>query len=41
LTDAYDVRDVLARSVPPEALPGRAREAWGNHAIKQAQLALC
>ncbi|MCA3184081.1 DNA sulfur modification protein DndC [Cupriavidus metallidurans] len=41
LTDAYDVRDVLARSVPPEALPGRAREAWGTHAIKQAQLALC
>jgi len=40
LTDAYDVRDVLARTVPTEALPGRVREAWGTHATKQAQLAL-
>lgn len=41
LTDSYDVRDVLARSVPVEDLSPQAREAWGVHGIHQAQLTLC
>ena len=41
LTDAYKVSDVLAETVPIEALSAEARGSWGIHGISQAQLALC
>lgn len=41
LTLSYDLKDVLARSVPLEDLPAAARAVWGGLSSEPAQLLLC
>lgn len=41
LTVGYDIHDVLARSLPAEALPPGAREQWRSFGLDHSQLALC